>query len=422
MGINTRPMVNSALKLDYRTYSVSYFKTYDFVSPYKERHVLDQESVDSCGFFERNYSPQKLLDLSKEYLFNLSKEDNSKKQDNENNEDIDEIDKIVLITGIHADDFKGEFSKFKTKIRGNINTKDLDDKFRFYQKTKNKFDVPLTFKLSDVDELRDILKQYNNNQFILKPLKGNGGLGIFLIDYDSLNELNNSNKSLENISFDDYILQEYVDGTSISSSVLGTNDDCVNLFNSRLVTENDLGNDNFAYSGNIVPLDANSFNCFNESFKGLGIDSKQLNKEMKEISEDLIRQFRLIGSNGVDFILDRKNNLKVIEINPRLQGTYELCEEIMDLNLLDAHIKACEGELVEVPKLNGRYGIKKIIYSSKQVKIGNLSLSNVYDVPYEGVKIEANQPIVTLIDSNKDLKTAIGNINTAEELVYKNIY
>ena len=413
MGINTRPMVNSALKLDYRTYSVSYFKTYDFVSPYKERHVLDQESVDSCGFFERNYSPQKLLDLSKEYL--------EIGQDNPNSENEDEIDKIVLITGIHADDYKGEFSKFKTKIRGNINTKDLDDKFRFYQKTKNKLDVPLTFKLSDVDELRDILKQYNNNQFILKPLKGNGGLGIFLIDYDSLNELNNSNKSLENISFDDYILQEYIEGTSISSSVLGTNDDCVNLFNSRLVTENDLGNDNFAYSGNIVPLDANSFNCFNE-FSGMEIDSKQLNKEMKEISEDLIRQFRLIGSNGVDFILDRENKLKVIEINPRLQGTYELCEEIMDLNLLDAHIKACEGELVEVPKFNGRYGIKKIIYSSKQVKIGNLSLSNVYDVPYEGVKIEANQPIVTLIDSNKDLETAIGNINTAEELVYKNIY
>ena len=30
MGIDTRPMVNSALKLDYRTFSISYFKTVDF--------------------------------------------------------------------------------------------------------------------------------------------------------------------------------------------------------------------------------------------------------------------------------------------------------------------------------------------------------------------------------------------------------
>ena len=124
MGVNTRPMVNSALKLDYKTYSVSYFKTFDFKEPYMEKHVLDQESLDSCGFFEENYSAQKLLDLSKDYL--------------------EEIDKIVLITGIHAADFKEEFSRFKNKIRGNLKTLNLDDKFKFYKKTRNKFDVPLT--------------------------------------------------------------------------------------------------------------------------------------------------------------------------------------------------------------------------------------------------------------------------------------
>ena len=401
MGVNTRPMVNSALKLDYRTYSVSYFKTFDFKEPYMERHVLDQESVASCGFFEENYSAQKLLDLSKEYL--------------------EEIDKIVLITGIHAADFKGEFSRFKKKIRGNLKTENLDDKFKFYKKARNKFNLPLTFKLRDVDELKEILKQYDNNQFILKPLKGNGGLGIYLLNYDGLNKLNNMENLLENISFDDCILQEHIDGSNLSSSVLGTKNDSANIFNSRLITEKDLGNDSFAYSGNIIPLTRDSFNSFNQYKKEDPLFFNDLNKEMKEISEDLIREFKLIGSNGVDFILDKKDNLKVIEINPRLQGTYELWEEIMDLNLLEAHIKACEGELIEIPPIKDNYAIKKIVYSSKQVKIGNLSLSNVYDIPYEGVKIEAFQPIVTLIDSNKDLKAAIDNIKLAEELVYKNI-
>ena len=68
MGIDTRPMVNSALKLDYKIFSISYFKTVDFKVPYREKHVLDQESVISCGRFEENYSPKKILELSKDFL------------------------------------------------------------------------------------------------------------------------------------------------------------------------------------------------------------------------------------------------------------------------------------------------------------------------------------------------------------------
>ena len=97
MGIDTRPMVNSALKLDYKTFSISYFKTVDFKMPYAEKHVLDQESVISCGRFEENYSPNKLLELSKDFLF---------QNDGEN-----EIDKIVLTTGINSKDFSGKFKK-----------------------------------------------------------------------------------------------------------------------------------------------------------------------------------------------------------------------------------------------------------------------------------------------------------------------
>ena len=73
MGIDTRPMVNSALKLDYKTFSISYFKTVDFKVPYAEKHVLDQESVISCGRFEENYSPDKLLLFTSGYKSLFSK-------------------------------------------------------------------------------------------------------------------------------------------------------------------------------------------------------------------------------------------------------------------------------------------------------------------------------------------------------------
>ena len=404
MGIDTRPMVNSALKLDYKTFSISYFKTVDFKMPYMEKHVLDQESVISCGRFEENYSPEKLLELSKDFLFQ--------------NNDEDEIDKIVLTTGINAKNFSGEFKKFRKIVRGNKNTESVENKFKFYNKLKNKFNVPLTFQPSDVGELNEILQQYTNNQFILKPLQGSGGLGIFLLNNESCDELKQVNEIRENISLENYILQEYIEGTNVSSSVLSSHDEQKNLINSRLITEHDLGNESYEYSGNILPLDENSFRMFND--KRTEINADELNDEMKNTSEDLINEFGLIGSNGVDYILDKDGELKVIEINPRFQGTYELVENSLGINLLDAHIKACEGEIIEIPNPN-QYSFKKIIYARKQVNIGNLNIPNVYDIPYEGVKIEKDQPLVTLISSNKNLETAIDDAKIAEDEIYKNI-
>ncbi len=412
MGIDTRPMVNSALKLDYKIFSISYFKTVDFKVPYREKHVLDQESVISCGRFEENYSPKKILELSKDFLFQ--------------NYDENEIDKIVLTTGINAKNFSGEFKKFRKIVRGNKNTECVDNKFKFYNKLKNKFDVPLTFQPSDVGELNEILQQYTNNQFILKPLQGSGGLGIFLLNNESCNELKQVNEIYENISLENYILQEYIEGTNVSSSVLSSQNDRKNLINSRLITEHDLGNESYEYSGNILPLDENSFRMFNgtrtnsDDGNTKNINFNELNAEMKNTSEDLIRQFKLIGSNGVDYILDKDGELEVIEINPRFQGTYELVENVLGINLLNAHIQACEGEIIDIPNPS-KYSIKKIIYARKQVNIGNLNIPNVYDIPYEGVKIEKDQPLVTIISSNEDLKTAIDDAKIAEDEVYKNI-
>ena len=404
MGIDTRPMVNSALKLDYKTFSISYFKTVDFKVPYAEKHVLDQESVISCGRFEENYSPEKLLELSKDFLFQ--------------NHDEDEIDKIVLTTGINTKNFSGEFKKFRKIVRGNKNTESVENKFKFYNKLKNKFNVPLTFQPSDVGELNEILQQYSDNQFILKPLQGSGGLGIFLLNNESSHELKQLNEICQNISLENYILQEYIEGTNVSSSVLSSHDDRKNLINSRLITEHDFGNDSYEYSGNILPLDENSFKMFN-GYR-TEIDADELNDEMRNTSEDLIKEFDLIGSNGVDYILDKNGELKVIEINPRFQGTYELVENSLGINLLDAHIKACEGEIIDIPNPK-QYSIKKIIYARKQVNIGNLNIPNVYDIPYEGVKIEKDQPLVTIISSNEDLKTAINDAKIAEDKVYENI-
>lgn len=453
MGINTRPLVNSALKLDYNSFSVSYFKTVDFINPFDEKHILNQESIDfndsfNCGSLEDNYSPEKLLDVAEDYL--------------------DLADKIVFSSGISADDFLGKFYKFKNKICGNLKTDNVNDKFKFYNKLKNKFNLPLSFKPVDIYEIIDIANQYLNKQFILKPVKGSGGYGTFLLNNETLNKFK-TNEFFYNFFNDNYLMQEYISGVNLSSSVLSTKFESKNIINTRLLVNQDLGVNNpihinnintkdnfnipnnsnnqynsnfneFIYSGNILPLTSESFCMFNSFIDTNQINNQfstkfdEVNKILEDLSQDLISYFKLIGSNGVDFILSKdavkSNSLDIndfypIEINPRFQGTYESCENVLGINLLDAHIKACDGELINIPKIDYNskflFSVKKIEYALSDVIIGDLKFKNIFDIPYKNVKIEKNQPIATIISSDSDLNLAILNMKIASKKIRNNI-
>lgn len=364
-GITTRSQVNSALKLNYEVYSTSYFSTYDFIKPKYEKHLLNQVKGKSSKKIEENYTTDKLLNLSKDYL--------------------EEVDYIIPVSGISPEDFKDEFKK---KIIGNKKTNNLDNKFDFYKKIKNKFLTPETFKVKDIGELKEIIKNNETKQYLLKPVKGYGGYYINFVNYDTLDELND----LEN----DWIIQEYITGKNLSSSVLGLKNSAKTIMNSRNLNESDFKNDNsFIYSGNLLPLDSNTLNI---EF------SSKIIKEMETESEDIIRHFNLIGSNGVDYILDKNNDLYVIEVNPRFQGTYESCESVLNINMVEAHIKACNNELIKINNDLKSYSIKKIIYSENKIKIPNFNIKNLYDIPYPETIVEKNQPLATIICKNNNIK------------------
>jgi len=415
MGINTRGLVNSSLKLPYKTYSISYYYTSDFKSPYQEKHILKQKKGNSCGFIEKKYNSKKLLELSKDF--------------------IEKVDGIVLSSGISCNDFKGSFKKYKKKILGNHKTDHVEDKYKFYKKIKNKYLTPNTFKINygnnedNISEIFEIAKQNINVPFIIKPLQGSGGYGVSYLKYNEENEIifrshNNTSQKNNNEIIDinkycnDYIkyenselensgllIQEYISGINISSSVLSTQNESKTLVTSNMLTDLDFGTKSFKYCGNIVPFNIN--NCYiNKKDSNLNNSHLSLEKEERIIknikinSEYLISDLKLIGSNGVDMVIDENSDeIYIIEVNPRFQGTYECVEEILGINLLDAHIKACKGELIEVPEApKNKFSIKRIIYSPKKVRLkNNINVDNVYDIPYKGVIIEKNEPLLTII-------------------------
>ena len=223
IGINTRSMLNSALKLDYEIFSTSYFSTSDTPQIKNQKIILEEKNNESSGIFEDNFNSSYILETSKDF--------------------IDEADYIIPISGISP----GEFSKKdQKKILGNKDVSQIENKFKFYEKIKDEFTVPETFLIKDVDEAIEISENKPEVKYIIKPVKGSGGYDINLLNNDSTIQLNDS---------ENYILQEYIDGINLSSSILAKKDIKKTIMNSRLLTENDFKNNNsYIYIGNILPL------------------------------------------------------------------------------------------------------------------------------------------------------------------------
>ena len=377
IGINTRSMLNSALKLDYEIFSTSYFSTSDTPQIKNQKIILEEKNNESSGIFEDNFNSSYILETSKDF--------------------IDEADYIIPISGISP----GEFSKKdQKKILGNKDVSQIENKFKFYEKIKDEFTVPETFLIKDVDEAIEISENKPEVKYIIKPVKGSGGYDINLLNNDSTIQLNDS---------ENYILQEYIDGINLSSSILARKDIKKTIMNSRLLTENDFKNNNsYIYIGNILPLTKES------SLSNIG-NIDEINKQMIETSQNLAYKFDLIGSNGVDYILN-ENGLYVIEVNPRIQGTFECVEKSLQINMLDAHIKSCMNESVEIPKAK-YYSYKKIIYSPCRNKYSKIDLDNIYDLPHIGTITEKSEPLLTIIDKDTDFKKLYEKVENSSRIV-----
>ena len=109
IGIDTRSMLNSALKLDYELFSTSYFSTSDNPIIKNQKIILNEMDGESCGVFENQFNPQNLIDMSQDY--------------------IDEVDYIIPISGVSPSDFSKNDQR---KILGTTEVNDIEDKFGNY--------------------------------------------------------------------------------------------------------------------------------------------------------------------------------------------------------------------------------------------------------------------------------------------------
>ena len=218
VGANTRPLACSLKKLGYIVYSVDYFCTKDLMQCSDYRNcVLSQKPHKSCGRFVQGFNSGALRDLAKDF--------------------ITETDFIICTSGSSPENFP------KNKIIGNKDIGDVENKYKLYKKLEGKFKLPETHIVHDLNEAYEVASELKDKKFLLKPLSGSGGIGIRnLEDTDLTSPLNEA------------ILQEIVEGESLSASVLSDGHEARTILTSRQIIGRNLGQiEPYGYCGNIAP-------------------------------------------------------------------------------------------------------------------------------------------------------------------------
>jgi predicted ATP-grasp superfamily ATP-dependent carboligase len=361
IGIHTRPSVSSAKALGLFTLSVDYFGDVDLKETADvSRSIRDQKPFESSGRLSENYSGEKLEELAA---------------------DLD-ADRTVSTCSLNLG----------RRVTGNPPEKLMklkDKELQLKKVGKLGVNVPDYEVVDDIEDAREAA-EYLGFPCILKPSRGAGGRDVLLV------KKREDIKKVEETS----IVQRLVKGTPISTSTLSTKKDAMLLSTSeQLLGLDSVGQRGFVYCGNSIPLN---------------LGTSELD-ELWDLSTRISKTFGVVGWNGIDFVLE--DEPVFIEINPRFQGTFDCIERSYNINLLEAHIRACEGELI-LPPTAEKSSVRMTVFARERCLVNEDLRGIALDVPLGNSIIEKGEPVATIITSGKR-REAIQRCNALVKGVYE---
>lgn len=212
-----------------------------------------------------------------------------------------------------------------------------------------KIPVPDFYLVKSLNEFRDAAVKlgYPGNKICFKPPVSNGLRGFRIIEegQDRLYSLINEKPNNIYISFDEFasickdpksfpelIVMEYLPGDEYSVDVLVNN----GKFLSAIPRSRDYIKMGISFVGTVIE-----------------------DNEIIEFSRKIVEGLRLNGNIGLQFKRDNNGIPKIIESNPRVQGTIVLCTAAGE-NMVYEAVKIGIGEKPDKPKIN--WGLKMIRY------------------------------------------------------------
>jgi uncharacterized protein len=375
VGIHTRPAVFSAKRLGYRVFSVDYFGDIDL----KEKadaslSIVNQRPYRSNGRISDNYSDEKLIALAKRF----------------------DADKTILTSTLTSP------LDIKKKVIGTSQKRMKKIKDKEYQLKKvERLGIKIP-KSEFVDSEKEAIEAAKNIGLpcILKPVRGGGGKDVLYVkNFDEI-------RRIHEIQINErYVVQEFVKGRSVSASTLSTKNESKGISTSTQILGSRLLNQKgFIYCGSIVPWKNDDV--------------------LLSLAGEISKEFGVLGWNGIDFVAggsgaDSDDDYTFIELNPRFQGTFDCIEKVYGINLIDAHTKACEGELMEWRNPVGA-AVRMTLYAKERLEITKDLRKIGRDVPIRHSIIEKGEPITTVITHGPSKRASITNAKIKTADIYSN--
>lgn len=394
IGVNGKAIAESANRSGFKTYLVDYFSDLDNLQPQEENQIthIPMQKDPLNPDFKTEYSREKLTDFAIEKLKG-------------------KVDAVLLASSVGSDYRMIEKIANYFKILGNDpgTVKSAKD-WIILMKIFNKFNItyPETRVFKSFGELKNlninypvVIKPAIEKEFRMRHINSDSELTAFLDD--AWEKFNTTGKKLTG----KILVQEFINGTPISSSVLSNGKGAVTLtVNKQFIGIKKLNAPGrFTYCGHVTPANLDP----------------DITVRVSEISNKIISKLNLIGSVGIDFVL-KDNKIYFLEINPRFQDTIESVEKSKNINLVEKHINAVNGELevnvnLDINSLNWYFG-KGVLFADRTIKIGNLSnIPEVHDVPREGTLIREAEPVCTISVSGKSEAEVMKKLYEKVELI-----
>ena len=230
---------------------------------------------------------------------------------------------------------------------------------------------------------------------IIKPALGGGGIHnrIAKSKQEILSVLDEFFRLDPELIDQTVIIQDFLEGIPSSVSLLSTKNEALSVaVNEQLIGISWLSRLPFAYCGNITPF------------------RTEQAEEMEALAEDLVLRFKLLGSNGVDFLFT-ENGPVVLEINPRFQGSLDTIEKAMDINLFEAHVDCFRGELPDKPNAKC-FAARGIFYSDREFFIDRELMDIIIrekcsDIPPQGTVVNPDCPLTSLFSCTSTREDAV---------------
>jgi len=190
-------------------------------------------------------------------------------------------------------------------------------------------------------------------------------------------------------------LQQFVEGRPASAAFVADGKNSVVIgISEQLIGFRKFGTGEFAWSGNIVPLQLDS------------PGRAEFIETVETMAARLTRRLGLRGVNGLDLMAaddaEGRPTPFLVEVNPRYTGSMEVMERAYGLNIFSLHLDALSGKLPRFSlgqHIDGRFAGKGIVFARRSCVVTE-ALGGVErdrrDIPFPGDRIKAGHPICTV--------------------------